>query len=108
MNRLIQKEGYFLCFILNARNKKQIKCLLETITKQQLRALVEIIYNVLHGYDAPEYTRNLNKHKIVLRTLISKTLSRKERIRLMIKHFATISKLLVNIKQHIFVQWRKN
>ena len=108
MNRLLQKEGYFLAFILNARNKKQRKRLLEAITKQQLRALVETIYNVLHGFAAPECTRSLNKHKKVLRTLLGKTLSRKERVRLLIKYFPAILKLLVNIKRGILVQWRGN
>ena len=42
-------EAYFIALLLRT-NKRQRRALLQTITKNHLRALIEVAYNVLHGY----------------------------------------------------------
>ena len=49
MSSTVLKEGYFIGLLLRT-NKRQRRALLQTITKNQLRVLIEIAYNVLHGY----------------------------------------------------------
>ena len=48
MNKLIKQEKYFLCLLLNT-TIKQKKVLLQSIEKSQLRAIVQIVYNVMLG-----------------------------------------------------------
>ena len=48
MSSTMLKEGYFIGLLRT--NKRQRRALLQTITKNQLRVLIEIAYNVLHGY----------------------------------------------------------
>ena len=48
MSSTVLKEGYFIGLLRT--NKQQRRALLQTITKNQLRVLIEIAYNVLHGY----------------------------------------------------------
>ena len=49
MNSLIKSERHFIILLLTAKRKQQI-ALVRTITKSQLQALVQIVYNIFHGY----------------------------------------------------------
>ena len=108
MNALLRKEGFFLGFLLHTKNKKQKTTLLRTIDKRQLHALIELIYNVLHGYEFPTAkVQALQRYRNVLRKLVSKALTKKQRVELLIKHFKAIETLLGNVKRNISVQWQQ-
>ena len=49
MNSLIKSERHFILLLLTTKRKQQI-ALVRTITKSQLQALVQIVYNIVHGY----------------------------------------------------------
>ena len=49
MNSLIKNEKYFILFLLTT-NRKQQQALVRSITKSQLKALVQIVYNIIHGF----------------------------------------------------------
>ncbi len=53
MDKHIKEDGFYIGLLLSA-DKKQRTRLLQIITTRQLRTLVEIIYNVLHGYLLPK------------------------------------------------------
>lgn len=109
MEGIVRREGLFIGLLLTT-NKKQRDCLLQSITVRQLRTLVEIIYNALHGYlTLPEKELEyLQKYKTYFRLIVTKRISRRERVNLLIRHFNKISRLLREIKGGISVQWRKN
>ncbi|MES9884088.1 MAG: hypothetical protein ABW185_24855 [Sedimenticola sp.] len=109
MDRLVKEDGFYLGLLLSA-NKRQQKRILHISTIQQLRALVEIIYNVLHGYMPPheKHIPNLKRHKSAIRDIVKKKISRRKRIELISKNITVIAKLLEVIKQGIVIQWRKN
>ena len=48
MNQLIKQEKYYLCLLVSTTMKQQ-KALLQSIEKSQLRAIVQIVYNVMVG-----------------------------------------------------------
>ena len=94
MNILKKKEGDFLRLFLST-SENQRTALLKTIQTSQLQTIVEIVYNVLMGTRdiSIQYVKVLKKHKTMIRRFVSKTLSNKERKRLLIKyskHFITI------------------
>ncbi len=110
MNAIVKREGFFLGFLLSAK-KKQRKCILKVITTQQLKVLVEIIYNVLHGFETvidEKELQRLKTHKRVLRQIVAKRLSRAERIKLLSKHITIVIRLLHEIKRRITIQWRES
>ena len=49
MNPLIKKEKDFLRLLVTTTDKQK-KVLLQTIEKSQLRAIVQIVYNLMIGY----------------------------------------------------------
>lgn len=70
--------------------------LLKTLTDKQIRAILEVIYNVLKGtcpIDSKE-KKKLNLHKSALRRLVSSDLNLKQRQRLLIKHRDILPSLL--------------
>ena len=68
MNSLIKKEKHFIILLLRT-NRKQQTALIKTITKSQLQAVVQIVYNVIHGFRSlPEkIKKNLQRLKTVIR-----------------------------------------
>lgn len=109
MDKHIKEDGFYIGLLLSA-DKKQRTRLLQIITTRQLRTLVEIIYNVLHGYLLPKekYMSYLKRHRTCIRQIVKKKISRRKRIHLISKHIGIILKLLEVIKQGIVIQWRKN
>lgn len=98
MNSLIKNEKYFILFLLTT-NRKQQKALLRTITKSQLQALVQIVYNIIHGFRSlPENDKKkLQRFRSVIRKFVSKRLSISKRTALLLKHlnqFILILKLI--------------
>ena len=72
MRQNILKEAHFIGLLLNA-DKRQKRALLQTVSKNQMRALVEMIYNILHGYgNITEIDKNyLKKYQSIIRHLIT-------------------------------------
>lgn len=87
MNPLIKNEKYFILLLLTT-NRKQQKALLQSITKAQMQVLVQIVYNIIHGFRSiPEIDKKkLKRIKSVIRKFVSKRLSTSKRTALLLKH----------------------
>lgn len=88
MEDKLQKERHFLKFMINT-NEKQQKMLIKNLTKSQLAALIEVIYNAIRGnLVIPEKDKkNLKRYRHVIRKVISKRLSQKRRKAILLKYF---------------------
>lgn len=87
MSNKLSQEKHFLKFLLNT-NEKQQKLLIKHITKSQMDAIVEIVFNALNG-NLPLSTDNkkkLKRYRHVIRQLVSKGLSRSRRKKILIKY----------------------
>ena len=109
MRGIVLKEAYFIALLLRT-NKWQRRALLQTITKKQLRALIEVAYNVLHGYGhtAEKDMPCLKRYQSIIRRLVAKGLSTRKRKDLLTKYISIISKLLKGIEKNIVIQWRES
>lgn len=109
MSSNILKEAHFVGLLLKAE-KHQRAALLNTMSNDQMRALVEIIYNVLHGYGhiTDHDKRYLKYHKNIIRQLVVKALAAKRRKKLLRRYYSVVSRLLKVIHNNITVQWRVN
>ena len=103
------KEAHFIGLLLNT-DKRQRRVLLQSISKQQLRAVIEIIYNVLQGYGniTEKDKKYLEKYRSVIRRLVDKRISSLSRKKLLIKYFFIVHRLLQVIQKHIAIQWQEN
>lgn len=109
MRQAILKEAHFVGLLLHA-DKSQQRALLRTISKNQMRVLVEVIYNVLHGYgNITEKDKiYLKKYQSVIRRLVDKHTAARKRKNLLLKYFAIFRKLLQAIEKNITIQWLEN
>ena len=91
MNKLIKQEKYFLCLLLSTTTKQK-KTLLQSIEKSQLRAIVQIVYNLMLGNRplAEEVKKKLTKRKTVIRQFVRQGLSFSKRKELLLKYFKFI------------------
>lgn len=106
MRQKILKEAYFVGLLLSA-DKRQRHVLLKTISKRQLAALAEIVYNILHGYGSlseKDKTR-LRRHRSVIRNFVNQHMSSSRRKRLLQKYFFIFYGLLKVVQKHLVVQW---
>ena len=103
MNGLIKKEKHFLRLLLTT-TVKQKKALLRAIEKPQLRAIVQIVYNLMVGYRTlPENDRKrLAKRKTVIREFVSRGLSFKKRKELLFKYYKYILTFIHAIRGELF------
>lgn len=74
MSKLVKKQAPFFRLLVSTSSKLQRKALIDTITKEQLRALTEITINVLQGVISltSVYKDKLKKYKTLV-TLIGDT-----------------------------------
>ena len=91
INSLIKKEIPFLKLFVSTSLAQQ-KTLIKTISKSQIRAVVQIVYNILKGNrDLSERNKKkLRRHKTIIRRFVSKTLSHENRIRIFFKYLQDI------------------
>ena len=91
MNQLIKQEKYYLCLLVSTTMKQQ-KALLQSIEKSQLRAIVQIVYNVMVGNRPLQQKdkKRLAKRKTVIRQFVSQGLSFRKRKELLLKYFKFI------------------
>ena len=108
MNPLIKKERYFLILLVST-TVKQKKALLRAIEKSQLRAIVQIVYNLMTGYRAlPENERKrLARRKTVIRQFVSQGISLKKRKELLLKYYKYILPFISAIQGQLFNNGRQ-
>lgn len=71
MSTVLKKQIWYLHLLMNTSSTAQRKALLDTITNEQLKALTEVIHNVLQG-NIPltqVHKNKLRHHKAFLRIL---------------------------------------
>ena len=102
MNDLKRQEGDFLRLLLSS-SVKQRQAMIKTIEKSQLRAIVEIVYNVLMGNRELSHAdkTSLKKHKTIIRRFVSQSLSNKERKRLLFKYLSFFMILLNVVREEL-------
>ena len=103
MNKLIKKEKHFLRLLLST-TIKQKKALLRAIEKNQLIAIVQIVYNLIIGYrPLPEKDRKwLAKKKSIIRQFVNRETSLKKRKELLLKYYKYILAFIKVIQGEIF------
>ena len=71
MNSLIKNEKYFILLLLTTIRKQQI-ALVRSITKSQLQVLVQIVYNIIHGFRSlPDILlKHLKQFILILKPII--------------------------------------
>jgi hypothetical protein len=92
---MVQKHLALFELLVQSQDRQR-SALLKTLTDTQLKALLEAIYNVLKG-TCPindKDKKKLNRHKNVIRRLVSSTLTQKQRQRVLIKYRYILSTLL--------------
>ena len=100
MRQKFLKEAYFVGLLLHA-DKQQLRALLQTITKAQLEVLIEIFYNILHGYGkiTDKDKKYLRKYQTLIRQFVEKSQGLLRRKQILQKYFAIFSRLLKAIKK---------
>ena len=102
MNQLIKKEKYFLRLILHTSSKQRI-ALFKQIETSQLRAIVQIVYNVLLGNRSmtEKDKKQLAKRKSVIRQFVSKGISLKKRKALLLNYHRYIVPFIEVVKSEL-------
>ena len=97
MSKRLIKHKSFLELLLTT-NKVQAKALMDTLTQEQLEALVEIFLNLMK-LKVPTKTESLlRKRRRVLAKLIQKRLSITTKLRIIKQHFRQIYDTLLSVK----------
>lgn len=104
MSVKLEKEKYFLKFLLDTSEKQQ-RVIIQNITKPQMRVIIEIIFNALKGnLILSENIKNkLKRFRNVIRKLVSKIVTFSARKQLLLKHLRQIIQLIKPC-----VLWLKN
>lgn len=102
MSDLINRQASFLRLLLTTSIKQRLD-LIKNIQSSQMKAIVQIVYNVLVGNRIlPSKDINkMKKHKVAIRRFVSKGLSLEKRKRLLVKYFKCIVLLLKVIKDEL-------
>lgn len=102
MSKFTPAQKAFLHLLLNT-SLKQRRLLLRAIEKSQLKAIVQIVYNIMLGYkQLPEKEKKqLAKRKVVIRKFVSKGVSLKHRKELLLKYFNSILPFIKAIKDEL-------
>lgn len=109
MRQKILKELYFVGLLL-CTDKRQRRALINNISKRQMGALIEIVYNVLHGYGSlSDKDKNyLKKYQSVIRRFVDIHASSLQRKRLLLKYINVFCRLIKSIQKYISIQWQEN
>ena len=107
-DKKILKEAYFIGLLFSA-DKSQRHVLIQTISKRQLAALIEIVYNILHGYRSlsERDKKNLQKYQYVIRKFVHPRISATLRKQLLHKqlYFNIFYRLLKGFVKGLVIQW---
>lgn len=106
MRAKILKEAYFVGLLLRA-DKKQRRALLQTISTRQLDALVEIVYNILHGYGTltEKDKKHLRRYQSVIRNFVNRRMSHSRRKQLLQKYYNIFFRLIKVIQKYLVAEW---
>ena len=97
MSQSLQKQKHFIELLLST-DKIQAKSLIETINREQLHVIIEIITNLLK-LNVPKQTKILLKRRARLMSkLTNKRLSISTKHSLVRKHFRQIYDTLLSVK----------
>lgn len=96
MNNLLKAQIHFLRLLMSTSSVQQ-KALIKSVLPAQMKALVQIVYNVLVGNRtlSDMNKKKLKAHKTVIRRFVSRELSFQKRKEILLKYFKHIS-ILVN------------
>ena len=94
----IRKHLPLLSLLVDSPDDQKV-AIVKTLTSTQLRAVQEAIYNVLKGNCSinDKLKRKLEHHKINIRRLVSKDLTRQQQRRLLAKHIAILPLILKSV-----------
>ena len=103
MNHLIRSQIQFLR-LLTSTSSVQQKAIIKTISPNQMKALVQIVYNVLVGNSvlSSSNKEKLKAHKTVIRRFVSRELSQEKRKELLLKYFKQILILVVTVVKKLY------
>jgi hypothetical protein len=100
MSQLLKKHAPFLRILQTTTSRLQLKALLDTITNDQLKVLVQVTVNVLRG-SLPltqSYKVKLKKHKRLIRALGDPSISLKTKKKLLCRQGQAIALLLKSVE----------
>ena len=105
MSDLVRKEKKFIQLLIHTEWKQQ-KALIGTITISQMQALVQIIYNILHGIVnvKEEDIKQMKRDKSFIREFVAKRVSLKRRKFLLLKYFRSILVLLKVCEKELWLK----
>lgn len=85
MSRLLKSQREYFELFTSKTSGQQRQALLDTITRDQLRALVQIVVNFLHQTLPlpPTVLAHLKRHKRILRRIADTSLALKEKRKLL-------------------------
>lgn len=100
MSRLVKKHWSYLQLLMNTSSKQQRKVLLDTITNDQLRALTQVVVNLLGSIlpITPSQKQKLKKHKNIIRRIGDTKLGSKKKKELLCRQSALIAQLLKSVE----------
>ena len=100
MSRVVKKHWSYFQLLMTTTSKLQRRQLLETITNDQLRALTEIVVNLLQSVLplTPSNRNKLKKHRQVIRQLGDRTISLKKKKELLCRQGSVITLLLKSVE----------
>ena len=100
MSKVVRRNAPFLRLLVATASKSQRKGLLDTITNDQLKALTEVIFNLLRGVIAitPSYRNQLRKQKKLIRLLGDKSVSPKRKRVALCRKGSVIAVLLKSVE----------
>lgn len=99
MSDLINRQASFLRLLLTTSVKQQL-VLIKHIQLPQMKAIVQIAYNVLVGNRVlpSRDIKKMETYKVAIRRFVSKGLSLEKRKRILVKYFKYIILLLNTVK----------
>lgn len=102
MSLQVMKHVHFLSLLASADDKQRV-VMMKTMNDQQLKVLVECVYNILFGVIplSPQYKKKISTHKNAIRQITEQDISRERRKRLLLKHRTILPTLLKVVLTHL-------
>ena len=102
MNVLLKQEMSFIKLLLTT-SKQQKEALVKTITKPQLQAIVQIVYNVLHGVRmlSEKDKKYVQRFRHIIRRFTAKRVSKRQRIRYLLTHLNYFLTLVKTVEKEL-------
>ena len=107
MSKLVKYNSPFFRLLLTTSSKLQRKALIDTITKDQLRALTEITINLLQGILSlsPVHKSKLRKHRKLIRLIGDKSISLKTKKKSLCRQTHVVTLLLQSVEPSLKTFW---